>query len=141
MEVLSSDQSFERTLADEIVAAVEASDSERAVALTGICAFGSWRLRRGVKVDVVDQVRDYGAAAIAEVAAGDSPQRTLRRLARAAAGEDADTLAAFSLVDPRRLERSAGRALRQRIAAAMDVAIDVRGSTLAAVGAKAGTDG
>jgi hypothetical protein len=141
MEVLSSDQSFERTLADEIVAAVEAGDSERADALTGICAFGSWRLRRGVKVDVVDQVRNYGAAAIAEVAGGDSPQRALRRLARAAAGEDADTLAAFSLVDPRRLERSAGRALRQRIAAAMDAAIDVRGNAVAAVGAKAGTNG
>lgn len=128
MEVLSSDQSFERTLADEIIAAQAAGDGDRAVALTGICAFGSWRLRRGVRVNAVDEIRDFGAPEIAEVAAGESPQRELRRLSRGAAGEKADALAAFSLVDPRRLERAAGRALRQRFATAMFAASPATGS-------------
>jgi hypothetical protein len=117
------DAAFERKLADEVVAAFERKDSERARALIDVGAFGVWRLRHGVKVDVTDEVRSVSARSIAEILAGESPRRALRKRARAAEGEEeAETLAALSFVDPRRLERSVRNALHQCVAAAFTTA-------------------
>jgi hypothetical protein len=136
MEVMDfgSNQS-ELRLAEEVVAAFEKGDSRRGRALISIGAFGVWRLHHGVKIDASDLVRDAGAEMIAEIIAGESPQQALRDRAREAEGEEAERLAALSFVDRRRLDRSAEKALHQRVATAFAVAEDRAGSSGQPLGA------
>jgi len=125
MELMDDDGvPFDRALASEVVVAFDGGEPERAHALIDIGAFGNWRLHRGVKVDVSDEVREQGAAEIAEIVAGESPQRVLRDRARAAEGQEAAVLAALSFVEPRRLERSVTKALHQRVAPALCAAVE-----------------
>jgi hypothetical protein len=108
--------SFERVLAGKIVEAFDVGESKRARALIDIGAFGVWGLRRGLRVDVSEDVGGLGSSEVAEIAAGDLPQRVLRDRARAAKGQRARLFAALSLVEPRCLKRSATKALRRQAA-------------------------
>lgn len=108
--------SFERVLAGKIVEAFDVGESKRARALIDIGAFGVWGLRRGVELDVSEDLGGLGSTEIAEIAVGDLPQRVLRDRARAAVGQRAGLFAALSLVEPRCLRRSATKALRRQAA-------------------------
>jgi hypothetical protein len=109
--------SFERVLAGKIVEAFDVGESKRARALIDIGAFGVWGLRRGVEVDVSEDLGGLGSPEIAEIAVGDLPPRVLRDRARAAEGQRAELFAALSLVEPRCVRRSATKALRRQTAA------------------------
>jgi len=115
---------FESSLALEAGLALELGDQERATALVIVCAFGPWRLRKGLKVDVVHEIRKTGAAAIAEVVYGPNPTATLRLLAAAASGAEAESLTRLSFVEPRHLERCTSRALDSRMVAGIEAALE-----------------
>lgn len=116
---------FESSLAVEAGLALELGDQERATAMIDVCAFGPWRLRKGLKVDVVDEIRQQGSTAVAEVVYGSNATATLRLLAAAASGSEAEALTRLSFVEPRQLERCTGRALDNRMVAGIEAALDV----------------
>jgi hypothetical protein len=115
---------FESGLAIEAGLALEQGDQNRAAALIDVCACGPWRLRKGLNVDVVEEIRRYGAAAIAEVVYGSNATATLRLLATAAPGAEAERLALLSFVARKHLERCTSRALDRRMVAGIGAALD-----------------
>jgi hypothetical protein len=108
--------SFERVLAGRIVEAFDIGEPKGARALIDIGAFGVGGLRRGIRVDVSEDLGGLSSPEIAEIAVGDLPQRVLRNRARAAVGQRAGLFAALSFVEPRCLRRSATKALRRQAA-------------------------
>lgn len=106
-------RSFEQTLAGAIVEAFGVGAPKRARALIEIGAFGVWGLRRGVKADVSEAVRELGPEEIAEILDGGQPHDVLRERAHGAEGRRGELLASLFLVEPRSLKLSTAKALGQ----------------------------
>jgi len=130
VDLLGANGGFQAQLVERILAALERNESERAEALTVICAFGDWRLRRGLRVEVVDDVQSLGAREIAEIVAAGSPHRALRESARRTGGARGDRLAVLSLIDQRKLEQCTGKALNRQVATAFALAARNRQSSI-----------
>jgi hypothetical protein len=122
IDLLRTKGGFQPQLVDRIVTAVERDESKRAEALKVICAFGDWRLRRGLKADAVDDIQYLGAEEIAAIVAAGSPHKALRERARSAGGARGNRLAVLSLIDQRKLEQCTGKALNRRVATAFAAA-------------------
>jgi hypothetical protein len=97
---------FHRALAERISEASRASDTARVSSLCQVAAFGVWELRRGIRVDVTEEVADCDLEELSVVLADDRPRVLLRERARAAAAEEAQLLALLSFVQTGWLGRS-----------------------------------
>jgi hypothetical protein len=97
---------FHRALAAKVSEASRASDTARVSSLCQVAAFGVWELRRGIRVDVTEEVAGCDLEELSVMLADDRPRALLRERARAVAGEEAQLLALFSFVQTGWLGRS-----------------------------------
>lgn len=105
---------FHRALAEQIADASKVGEVARVEALCQLAAFGVWELRRGIRVDVEEELLGWDLESLTHVLASDRPRALLRERARGSEGEEAERLALLSFIQTGWLGRSVREAERRR---------------------------
>jgi hypothetical protein len=105
---------FHRALAAQVATASRIGQPGRVKALCQVAAFGVWELRRGIRVDVDEELLGWDLESLTDILANDRPRAMLRERARTGEGEEAERFALLSFVQTGWLGRSVRAAGRRR---------------------------